>query len=184
MIYVFSASVEPAKVDTLMQFSKHPVSAQPLRAILLFAASINLHQCIPLRPSKNSIGWAFFFLSVLPHGDTKADLLSRRPFSGRRRCFVNHLEKKWAEYYDSRPLREVIELSATQLFPESLSVKLHRAKRVTHAGQDESSLLGIWIEPFFCVHSDVSFQEPRFAGPTLPLPAGRRDADSVLFGRL
>jgi hypothetical protein len=135
-------------------------------------------------PIEKFHGWAFFFLRVLPHGDTKADLLSRRPSSGRRRCFVNHLEKKWAEYYDSRPLREVIELSATQLFPESLSVKLHRAKRVTHAGQDESSLLGSWIEPFFRVHSDVPFQEPRFAGPTLPLPAGRRDADSVLFGRL
>src|SRR5271170_4745547 len=64
------------------------------------------------------------------------------------------------------------------------NIKLHRTLRVAHACQHISLRLGIRIEPFLGVHSYVPLQEPRFAGSTLSLPAGRRDADSVFFSRL
>src|SRR5271154_5332755 len=65
-----------------------------------------------------------------------------------------------------------------------LYIELHHATRVAYARQHKALRLGIWIEPFFGVHSYVAFQELRFAGSTLSLPAGRRDADSVFFSRL
>src|ERR1700689_5207593 len=53
-----------------------------------------------------------------------------------------------------------------------------------HAHKHKALRSPIGVESLFRVHAYISRQQPRFAGSTLSLPAGRRDADSVRFGRL
>jgi len=56
--------------------------------------------------------------------------------------------------------------------------------RAGYACRYKSLRSRIWIEPIFRVHSYIPIQKFRFAGSTLPLPAGRRDRDTLFFGCL
>src|SRR5438046_6612020 len=55
---------------------------------------------------------------------------------------------------------------------------------MSYACQHKSLRSRVRIQTLFRIHSHLPFQEFRFAGSTLPLSAGRRDRDSLIFGCL